>query len=217
MFFTTRRSALIALSALALTACGDNTATPTAGESGPMLGHVLGDENAPITLIEYASPTCGACKYFHDEVQPTIKENYVATGKVKFVFREFPINQLDVPAYALARCVGKDKYFDVVDDLFERQSGIIEAANQGVMKAALFAIAQNHGIKTEAEFDACVNNKTIRQDLADTVATGEQYNISGTPTFVINGKVQKFEGKYRTAEGFSEELDKLLAADPAEQ
>ena len=96
-----RRLALVAVSALALVACGaansdgNKTETPAAASStveAGELGHIKGDKNAPITLIEYASPTCPACKYFHDSIMPEIEAKYIATGKVKFVFREFPIH-----------------------------------------------------------------------------------------------------------------------------
>jgi protein-disulfide isomerase len=215
----TRRLALLALPVLAVVACGgasDGATTPKpAGgaattETGE-LGHVKGDPNAPITLIEYASPTCGACKYWHDEVEPTIQEKYIATGKVKFVYREYPLNQIDIAAYSMARCVDSSKYFDVINDLFERQEGVIQAAQASAAKTALLTIGQQYGIADMEALDACLSNADIRNALADVYASAEQYNVSGTPTFVVDGKVRNFEGDWRTADGFSKQLDLLLA------
>lgn len=221
-----RRFALLAVSGLALAACGASTGngatTPNAGAGAAAsvsgdLGHVKGDANAPITLIEYASPTCPACKYFHEEVYPAIEENYVNTGKVKFVFREFPIHgQVDVAAYVLALCAGEDKYFDVLDDLFENQAGIVQAANVGALEGTLKTVAKRHGIETDAAFDACLAEPKYRDQLAAVYQSAEEFGVNGTPTFVLDGKVRNFEGDYRTAEGFSKQIDALLAEKAAQ-
>jgi protein-disulfide isomerase len=219
-----RQLALMALPFLALVACGAANGaggkTPAAAEGKPAaaasvvdgeLGHVKGNPDAPITLIEYASPTCGACKYWHDEVQPTIEEKYIATGKVKFVYREYPLNGIDVMAYSLSRCVASENFFPMIDKYFENQAGVIQAAQNNVAKTALLTIGQEFGIKDMAQLDACANDPAIRQQLADVYATAEEYAVGGTPTFVVDGKVRSFEGDYRTAEGFSKQLDLLLA------
>lgn len=212
-----RRSVLAAASALALVACGAASgegpapANAAASNSGE-LGHVLGSESAPITLIEYASPTCPACKYFHETIKPVIEEKYISTGKVRFVFREYPLHQPDVPAYVVARCAGPDKYFAVLDDLFANQEGVIAAAQVGALGGALKTIAKRHGIETDAAFDACMSDKALRQQLAAVYQTAEQYNVGGTPTFVLDGQVRTFEGDFRTPEGFSRQIDAALAA-----
>ncbi|MEP1598272.1 MAG: thioredoxin domain-containing protein, partial [Hyphomonas sp.] len=172
MNFFSRRTALAAISALALAACGDTGADTTpAGDAavtaGSELGHVKGSADAPVTLIEYASPTCPACKYWHDDIQPVVQSDYIDTGKVKLIFREYPLHAPDVPAYLVAMCAGEDKYFAVLDELFEYQSGIVESAQNGVLKAMLQTIGQRHGIETEADFDACMNNRDLRQQMAD--------------------------------------------------
>ncbi len=214
-----RRLALLALPVLAVVACGaangDGATTPkdgAAAASSATLGHVKGDPNAPITLIEYASPTCPACKYWHEEVFPAIEEKYVSTGKVRFEFREFPIHgNADVAAYVVARCAGEDRYFDVVDDLFKNQDGIVQAANVGALGGMLKTLAKRHGIETDAAFDACMDDKTYRDQLAAVYQSAEQYGVKGTPTFILDGKMRNFEGDYRTAEGFSKRIDALLA------
>ena len=220
MNLLSRRSALAAVSALLLVACGDNSSA-TGGQTAAVSqgDHVIGSADAPVTVIEYASPTCPACKYFHDDVLPTLKTEYIDTGKVRFVYREYPVHQdLDVPAYALAMCAGEDKFFDVLDDLFERQDNVIGAAQNGALKMALQTIGKRHGIETDAQFDACMSNRDYRQALADKyqVAT-EKWNVTSTPSFIIDGKTHRFEGRTRTVESFSEYLDELIAkAAPAE-
>lgn len=213
----TWRFAVMAVTALALVACGAASGgdAPKSGNSGAAsatLGHTIGAEGAPITIIEYASPTCPACKYFHETVKPVLQENYIDTGKVRFVFKDYPLNNIDVAAYAMARCAGEDRFFDVLDDLFANQDGIRAAAANGVVTAALSAIGQRHGIADAAALDVCLNDKDIRQAIADTYASGEQYQVDGTPTFIINGVKRNFSGEFTTPDGFSRHLDGLLAS-----
>lgn len=215
-----RRSVLAAATAFALVACGAangaGPAAPAGASASGEPGHVLGSESAPITLIEYASPTCPACKYFHDTIKPVIQEKYISKGKVRFVFREYPINQVDVPAYVVARCAGPDRFFDVLDDLFANQEGIVQASQVGALGNALKTVAARHGIETDAAFDACMSDKSFREQLAAVYQTAEQYNVGGTPTFVLDGQVRNFEGDFRTPEGFSRQIDALLAAKGAQ-
>jgi protein-disulfide isomerase len=174
---------------------------------------VKGDPNAPITLIEYASPTCPACKYFHDAILPTIEEKYISTGKVKFIYREFPIHgQVDVAAYVVALCAGEDKYFAVLDDLFENQEGVVQAAQVGALATMLKTVGKRHGIETDKEFEECLANPEYRDYLAAVYESGEKLGVGGTPTFVLDGNLRDFEGDYRTPEGFSAQIDAALAA-----
>jgi protein-disulfide isomerase len=212
MNLLSRRSALAAVSALMLAACGGGEGGSTAGVPAITKGdHVKGSENAPITIIEYASPTCPACKYFHDDILPALTEKYVVTGKVKFVFREYPIHEPDVPAYVLAMCAGDDKFFDIMDDLFRNQAGVITAAQNGTLKATLQTIGKRHGIETTAQFDACMENRDYRTALADKyqVAT-EKWGVDSTPTFIINGEKHLFGGETGSVENFSKFIDGLL-------
>jgi protein-disulfide isomerase len=222
MLTLSRRMALLALPVMALVACGPGSSgatKPDAGKPGPAaavsneLGHVKGDVNAPITLIEYASPTCPACKYFHDAILPTLEEKYISTGKVKFVYREFPIHdQVDVAAYAVALCAGEDKYFAVLDDLFENQDGIVQAAQVGALGTTLKTLGKRHGIETDKAFEDCLANPKHRDYLAEVYESGAKLGVGGTPTFVLDGKVRNFEGDFRTPEGFSAQIDAALAA-----
>ena len=216
MNFFSRRTALAAISALALAACGDTGADTTpsgdaAVTAGSELGHIKGSADAPVTLIEYASPTCPACKYWHDDIQPVVQSDYIDTGKVKLIFREYPLHAPDVPAYLVAMCAGEDKYFAVLDELFEYQSGIVESAQNGVLKAMLQTIGQRHGIETEADFDACMNNRDLRQQMADIYQTSEKFGVTGTPTFIIDGEVHQF-ANMNSADKVKAALDAALEA-----
>ncbi len=216
----TRRLALLALPVLALVACdeangaGGKTSASASGAAGVSaeLGHAKGAADAPITLIEYASPTCPACKYFHTEVLPKLDEKYIATGKLKYVLREYPLHgNVDIAAFVVARCAGPDKFFDVMDDLFANQEGVVQAAQIGALSATLKTIAKRHGIETDEAFDACMKEPKYREEMSKVYQSAEKYNVGGTPTFVLDGKVRNFEGDFRTAEGFSKHIDALLA------
>lgn len=212
-----RRAALSAFALLALAACGsangDDTA-PGAPNADGVVDMVLGDPDAPVTLIEYASITCGACLQFHQQVLPSIKEDYVETGLVKFVFREFPTPPANVAVagFALARCAGPDKYHDVIDDLFDAQPGIIAAARQGAVRPALMAIGERHGIVGEEAFDACISDRDIRQAIADVILTGDDWDVQSTPTLILQGNKLENTFQSRTPEGLAELIDLELAA-----
>ncbi|MEO0816378.1 MAG: thioredoxin domain-containing protein [Pseudomonadota bacterium] len=213
-----RRAALSAFALFALTACGsangDDTGPGAETNADGVVDMVLGDANAPVTLIEYASVTCGACLQFHQQVMPTIKEDYVETGLVKFVFREFPTppQNVAVAGFALARCAGPDKYHDVIDDLFDAQPGILAATRQGAVKPALMAIGERHGIVGEEAFDACISDRDIRQTIADVILTGDDYAVQSTPTLILQGNKLENTFQSRTPEGLSELIDLELAA-----
>ena len=214
----TRRAAVTALTALALTACGSADSNNTNGETGPATDAaivedvILGRADAPITLIEYASWTCPHCAQFHIDVMPMIKADYIDTGKVRFVFREFPTApaNIAIAGFAIGRCAGPDKYYDVLDELFERQSGILSMVRQGdQVKAALQQIAENHGISGEDAFDACLQDATIRRTISTAIARGDAAGVDSTPTLLLNGEI--LEGyDWRYAEGMKAILDEAL-------
>src|SRR5947209_14674871 len=87
----------------------------------PLGEMALGDPQAPITVIEYASMTCPHCAHFHLTTFPELKKRYIDTGKVRFVFREFPLDPVATGAFMLARCAGNDRYFALLDLLFHEQ------------------------------------------------------------------------------------------------
>tara|TARA_R110002020_G_scaffold309301_1_gene525131 strand:- start:283286 stop:283951 length:666 start_codon:yes stop_codon:yes gene_type:complete len=212
-----RPSALVTALAFLIAACGNATGDaakplPAEAPAAPaVLGHVKGAADAPLTVIEYASPTCSHCKHFYDDVMPTVEEKFISTGKVKFIYREYPLNDIDVVAYAIANCAGEDQFFAVLDDLFEHQPDIFEASKSGKIKQVLLDIAARHGIADEKAFDACTTNRAIRQRIADTIMTGDTFGVHATPTFVINGQVKPADQDVRSGETFEAYLNGELA------
>lgn len=218
MKLVSRRSTLLAFSFLMMAACGasgDETAE-TGGTSSAALQEIaLGEDDAPVTIIEYASWTCPACLQFHTDVVGNMKEEYIDTGKVRYIFREFPTApaQISVAGFAVARCAGEDKYYDVLNELFSRQTAILSLARQGgQVKQALQQVAANHGISDPEEFDACLQNSDIRRAISASVAAGERDDVTGTPTVLLNG--EKLEGyAWRQWPGMQETLNEALGED----
>ena len=116
----------------------------------------LGKDDAPVTVIEYASMTCGHCATFHNTTYPEFKKRYIDTGKVRYILREFPLDPLAAGAFMLARCAGKDKYFPLVETLFQQQR------TWAVQKPLepLFAIVRQAGF-TQQTFDACLRDQKM--------------------------------------------------------
>ena len=150
----------------------------------PPLGEKwLGREDAPVTIIEYASATCPHCAAFHAETYPALKSEFIDTGKVRFAMREFPFDQLSLAAFMLARCAPSERYFDMIDVLFERQ----RQWTGGEPKAELLKIARLAGM-SEAQFDSCLKNEDIAKGILATKNQGsEELGVDSTPTFFING------------------------------
>lgn len=155
-------------------------------DAAPAIGEMfLGKADAPVTVIEYASATCPHCAEFHEKTYPALKKDYIDTGKVKFIFREFPFDDLALAAFMLARCAPKDKFFPLIDVLFEKQK--VWVKREGA-RAELFKIAQLAGF-TEASFDKCLKNQEVANGIIEIQKKGQQqYKVDSTPTFFINGK-----------------------------
>jgi protein-disulfide isomerase len=155
-------------------------------QPGPLGEMALGDEKAPVTIIEYASMTCPHCAAFHAQTFPELKKRYIDTGKVRFIFREFPLDQLALAASVLARCAGPDKYFPMVETLFQHQK-------EWVMQKplpALLAIAKQTGMN-EQQFNECLQNKTLIDGIEDVRQRAMKLNVQSTPSFFINGKPER--------------------------
>lgn len=219
----TRRAAVAGFSLIALTACGaadtSNAQEGTPGSSEMALTDItLGDADAPITIVEYASWTCPACLQFHNDVIPMLKADYVETGQAKFVFREFPTApaNVSVAGFALARCAGEDRYYDVIDDLFAAQNNVLNLARSGGdIEGALRAIGSSYGIEGDG-FTECLSNKDVTYAIGESVMKGDSQGVNSTPTVFLNGeKLQGYD--WRTAEGMKALLDeKLGITEPAE-
>ena len=153
---------------------------------GPLPDLALGKADAPITIVEYASMTCGHCATFHNKVFPSIKEKYVDTGKVRFILREYPLDNLAAAASMLARCAGGDKTYPMVGALFAKQEDWAFVRTNPVPE--LFKLAKQAGF-TQESFDKCLTDQKLLDDLMKgRESASSEFGISGTPTFFINGK-----------------------------
>ncbi len=169
-------------------------------EAGPLGDMTLGDPKAPNTVIEYASMTCSHCQNFHQTVYPEFKSKYVDTGKAYFIFRDYPLDPLAAAAIVTAHCVPKERFFPIVDLLFDHQSewAFVKdpvTALQNQLKQAGF---------TEKSFKACLTNQSLLDGVnwVKERAT-KQFGVDATPTFFINGK--RYAGELTL-----DELDKAL-------
>jgi protein-disulfide isomerase len=146
---------------------------------------VLGKETAPVTLVEYASLTCPHCAQFHQNTLPAVKKEYIDTGKVKLVYRNFPLDQLALSGSMIARCAGRDRYFAFIDVMFAQQATWARDTNP---IAALSRIARLGGM-SQAKFDECIKDKKIADAVVQQRLDGDKkFGINATPTVIINGK-----------------------------
>jgi protein-disulfide isomerase len=167
---------------------------------GPLGDQVQGAANAPVTLIEYASMTCPHCAHFHETTYPEMKKKYIDTGKLRFIFREFPLDTLALAGSMLARCAGKEKFFPLIETLFAQQK---EWVTQKPMQP-LLAIARQAGF-TQQSFEECLANQQVQNGIEEERQRAVQrLNVQSTPTFFINGKL--FRGTLTI-----QELDKEMA------
>ena len=190
--FNRRLLVVAALGALALAGCSKGGATSNADDM------TMGDPNAKVKMVEYASLTCSHCGKFNNEVFPAFKAKYIDTGKVHYTFKEFltPPNEVAAAGFLTARCAGKDKYFKVTDAIFHAQQ---EMFTTGDMRGVLLRIAQSAGL-TEEQFNACITDEAALKALNERVEKAIKVDkINSTPTFVINGKKVK-EGEVSLAE-----------------
>jgi len=166
---------------------------------------VLGKSDSPVTIVEYASMTCGHCANFHNKVFPALKEKYIDSGKVRFIMREFPLDNLAAAASMLARCAGGEKSHALVGVLFEKQEQW--AFVRGNPVPNLFEIAKQAGF-TQDTFDKCLTDqRLLDQVTAVRTRASEKFQVSSTPTFFINGKRMT---EAPTIEGFDKALGALL-------
>ena len=201
-----RTLAVSAASLSLLAACGEKSATGTA--DGDM---DLGNPTSPVTLVEYASATCSHCARFDRDVFPTLKARYIDTGKIHYVFREFltPPEPVAAASFVLARCAGKDKYFQVVEAVFRSQEEMFATQDS---RTPLLRIAKSMGM-TEDRFNTCLNDQAALDAVQKRMARGvDQDKISGTPTFILNGKT--IASGETTMDTLAKEIDGALAAAP---
>lgn len=152
--------------------------------AGPLGDKALGDDNAPVTIVEYASMTCGHCGNFHRNTWAALKEKYIDTGKVRFIFREFPLDSSAFAVAMLARCAPADRFFTIIDLYFSTQDAWLQSQDR---YNALLDLAKQAGFSKES-FDACLANQALFEGLDEVKNRGaRKFGITGTPTFFING------------------------------
>jgi protein-disulfide isomerase len=166
----------------------------------------LGPQDAAVTITEYASMTCPHCAAFNADVFPKIKAEYIDTGKVRYIFREFPLDIKAAAGSMLSRCIAKDdsaKYFAVTDLLFKTQ-------NDWVMKnttESLVRVGRQAGLSQD-QVETCLNDKSLLDKIAaDQKYASEVLKVDSTPTFFING--EKIRGEASIAE-FEKRINPLL-------
>ena len=164
----------------------------------------LGSEKAQITVIEYASLGCPHCAQFHLNTYQDVKKNYIDTGKVKYIFRDFPLGTPALAASMIARCSGSAKYFGMVDIFFRGQKQWSQAENP---LDALKKIARFGGMSA-IDVDDCLQNQALLDYIQNTARDGsEKYKIASTPSFVIDGETHSSALTYAD---FKKLLDKAL-------
>jgi len=178
-----RRAAITgaALAAMAMAACsggGGSSAKGDMGKGAP--------EGAKVTVVEYASVTCGHCAAWQEQVWPQLKSKYIDTNQVRFVFREFPTPPEDVAVagFLLARCAGEDKYFQVVEAIMasqkEWQAGVSP-------RDSLQRIAAGAGVSQD-QFQKCVTDEAAIKSMEERIRAAQAAGVNSTPTFEVNGK-----------------------------
>ncbi len=151
----------------------------------PLMDDWLGSKDAPVTIIEYASMTCPHCAAFHAKTFPELKTQYIDTGKVRFVLREFPSDPLSTAGFMLARCAGADKRESMIEFLFAQQKNWVftDKPFQGLSN-----LIKQAGVSQES-FESCLKDQSL-YDKVNAVrdAGGQKFGVEATPTFFINGK-----------------------------
>ncbi|MFN0190569.1 MAG: DsbA family protein [Aestuariivirga sp.] len=183
---------IASLTALSLFSSGAALAEPTVAAAlakrllespSPLGDRSIGNPEAPVVMIEYASATCPHCAEFHVKVLPEIKRDFVETGKLRFIFREFPLDQTAYAVFVLARCLPEEKFFPAIDQIFETQA--VWAKSQP--RENILKLMNGLGMDAAA-FEACLQRKDIAQAIADSAKKASaDFNIKGTPAIFVNG------------------------------
>lgn len=217
MKFNRRETIILAAAASAVSLSGISASQAAEGDmideaalmapAGGLTDKVEGSADAPVTVIEYASPTCPHCAAFHNTVYEPFKEAYVETGKVKFIVRPFARNALDAAIFLLAEAAGEENYHNVIATYFKTQN---EWGMSDKPRDAIYTVAQQLGF-TEESFSAALTNQEVFTGIeAQREQALDEFGLTGTPTFYVNGKTLS-GGK--TLEQLAAEIDPLVPAD----
>jgi protein-disulfide isomerase len=174
-------------------------------QTGSLPEMAFGRADAPVTIIKYASLTCPYCRRFHKEVFPKLKTEYIDTGKVRFIIREFPIGKTSGAAMIALRCAKPEKYLDLYGKFLEQQPAWV---SQEVRLDPIFKVASQVGM-TRQQFDACRENQAMIDGLKWVKDRGRTLGVIGTPNFFIGSTLVK---KVLTIEEIRTMVEPLLKA-----
>jgi protein-disulfide isomerase len=162
---------------------------------------ILGNPEAPITIVEYASLTCPHCAHFANDILPEIKKEWIDTGKARLVLRDFPLDEPALRAAMIARCAPPERYYAFADTFFAAQEKWVRS---GDYREALARLAKLGGMG-QAEFDTCIKNTELENKIVEgRLRATQELDVNSTPTFFVNGS--KLAGAPT-----KEEFEKLLS------
>lgn len=200
-------------SLVALAACSGGNGGSSAGTGPSPDDMVLGSPNARATLIEYASATCPHCAHFHETVWDQLKTNYIDTGKVRFIFREYPTppEAVAVAGFQLARCGGAtpEQYFARLGEIFRQQQAMFASGTMEGVRAKLMEIGASSGLSPD-QITQCISDEAGPDRIRRIEEGSRQFNVTGTPTLILNGN-KLDDPRAVTYEGLSQMIDQALA------
>lgn len=171
---------------------------------GPLAEKSFGDPKAPVTIIEYASLTCPHCKDFHINTWPALKAKYVDSGKVRFIMREFPFDPRASAGFMLARCSPEDKWYATVDLLYRAQDRWARVDDPATALKSIMGVTGMTGNQVES----CLQDQALLDRVTAVADAGRGFGVDSTPTFFINGTMQKGA---LSIDKFSELIDPLIS------
>ncbi len=183
----------------------DKSAVTKDGTSLPL--RAIGDPDAPIQIVEYASLTCSHCADFHKNTLPALKKKYIDTGKVYMIFREFPLNKTAIEASQVLRCMSEDKHYSFMTLLFETQE------QWAFTKDPLTKVKQNAKLAglSDTQIETCLADEALEKALTESLKIGsDAYNVRSTPSFVINNGARLISGNQKVS-FFEKIIDDLLS------
>jgi len=168
---------------------------------------VIGDPEAPITIIEYASMSCSHCASFHLETLPDLKKEFIDTGKVRFVFRDFPYNYPALLGSMVMRCIPQEVRYDYMNALYTLQKQWVLSENAKTTEE-LYKIMQSGGM-TKEDFDICLNDSTMENNIIQGIINAQkEFDVKSTPSFLVNGNLVSGN---KSIKEFRQIIDKILS------
>ena len=160
---------------------------PQAKDQTPLPEISMGKADAPVTIVEYSSLSCPHCAAFHKDVLPKLKSEYIDTGKVRYVVKEFPLNTPALAGAVVARCLNSSRYIPFIDLLFSKQD---DWAFKNDALAPLAQFARQAGM-TEEQFNKCIDNEDLQTKILAIRDQGSKLGVNATPSFFVNGQLLK--------------------------